>query len=302
LQAKPANETVEQEFNERLEKKIGKFIGLGFNWSNVLIAGGLISGLLEKKMDPTEYILSDIDMFVYGKTKEIVTNKIQEIYDYFINKLNKKCYVFVYIPNTPIINIIVPGKCSIQVVGTLFKNEMDVLKSFDLTHCQVGFNGIKIVHSNEFVTTVQSRITKITGRSIHAYRLVKTYNRGYSITRPKYCYVRNIFHEYTNKIDSETGPLNLIPSNTDKYYDINKLQEIIDELSENKIVIQNLTKNFIPPVDNNRTSEENQLIMKKIGDLYAGEGKYYFLNDCSNGLYVKDIKEFLVFTRMPFLC
>ena len=283
------------EFFRRLNKKLGEFFALGFNWSNIIMAGGLISGLLETQMDPIEYSLSDVDMFVYGENKDVIANKIQEIYDYFIDKLDKQCYVFSYTPNTPIINIIVPGECSFQIIGTSFKNEMEVLNSFDLTHCQVGFNGSKLVYTNEFVQATITRTTKITKRKIHAYRLVKTYNRGYSIARPSYCYITNIFHKYTSV------PPDNIPSNTDKHYDINKLQQLIGELSENPIVIENLTKNFIPRVNIN-SKKENDEIMNKIGKLYAGADQYKFLNDRGFDLYVKDIKPFLIFTRMPFLC
>ena len=38
---------------------------LGFNWNNVLLAGGLISGLLETKYDEKLYEKSDLDFFVY---------------------------------------------------------------------------------------------------------------------------------------------------------------------------------------------------------------------------------------------
>ncbi len=35
-----------------------------------------------------EYQHSDIDIFIYGKRKTVVSNKIQEIYNYFAKKLN----------------------------------------------------------------------------------------------------------------------------------------------------------------------------------------------------------------------
>jgi len=280
------------EFMKRLNDKIGEFIDSDFDWSNIIIAGGLISGMLETQPNSAEYETSDIDIFVYG-TEFTIRNKIQEIYNYFVNKLDKKFYAFVYKPNTPIINIIMPGKCSFQIIGTHFKNSIEILKSFDLTHCQVGFDGLNLVHTDEFIEAVKTRTTKITKNSIHAYRLVKTYNRGYSIRRPDYCYVRNIFHEYTSK------PGDTIPSNTDKFYDINNLSDIIEELSKNPIVIQNLTKNYIPETDSKLSVEEE---MEKIGTLYAGKNQYEFINDCGHNVYKSDIKAMLIFTRMPFLC
>jgi hypothetical protein len=279
------------EFFKRLNKKIGNFIDDDFDWSNIIIAGGLISGLMESHPNMSEYQQSDVDIFVYGD-KNTVVNKIQEIYQYFVKKLDKKFYAFVYTPNTPIICIVIPGKCAIQVIGTNFNNWLEVLNSFDLTHCQVGFNGTHVLHTDEYVEAVRTRITKITKRSIHAYRLVKTYHRGYSIKKPSYCYIKNIFHEYTALPGRSFA-------NTDKDYDINNLQYIIEELENNQIVINNLTKNYIPSIDSiNTTTEE----MVKIGTLYAGENKYKFINGHGNDIFVEDIRHLLIFTRMPFLC
>ncbi len=284
------------EFNKRLLNKIGEFIDDDFDWKNVLIGGGLISGFIDAKYDADEYQNSDVDMFVYGKNKTLVLNKIQAIYDYFVKKLDKKFYSFVYIPNTPIINIIIPGRCSFQIIGTISQTGLEVLKSFDMTHCQVGYDGTNVVYTPEFIEAIKSRITVITKRYIHAYRLVKAYHRGYSIANPEYCYIRNIFHEYTSK------PGDKMPTNSDKFYDIHDLQNIMEILEKNKIVQQNLTKNYIPPMHDIYTEEILKIEMEKIGELYAGKGKFLFTNNCDNGLFIDDIRKHLNFIRMPFLC
>lgn len=268
------------EFAQRLNKKINNIIDEDFDWNNILLAGGLISGLLEKKFDEKIYKKSDIDLFVYGKNKHVVIEKIVAIYDYFAKKLNNKFYAFIY-NMSPIISIIIPGQCPIQIIGTQFEDPIKILESFDMTYCQVGFNGNQIIHTNEFVQAITSKITKITTRSVHAYRLVKAHQRGYSIQRPEYCYIKNIFHEYTSTfvLNKDSS----IPSNTDKFYDINDLQNIIGELIINPIVIKNLTKNYVPSKiqsfnDTRMLKDE----LDKIGTSYAGEKKYIFINDCDN--------------------
>ena len=286
------------EFNKRLINKIGEFIGDDFDWSNVLIAGGLISGLIDSKFYHYDYAQSDVDVFIYGQTRTIVTNKIQEIYDYLCTRVDGYCYSFVYTPNTPIINIIMPGECSFQIIGTLFKTKMEVLESFDMTHCQIGYDGNGVVFTKEFINAINSRVTVITKRSIHAYRLVKAYNRGYSIADPEYCYIKNIFHEYTTGVDNACN----FPRNNNGYYDVHNLQNIIDELANNKIVQQNLTKNYIPPKHDIYTKEIVDEEMKKIGELYAGEDKYIFVNDCNYSLSIDNIEYLIKFVRMPFLC
>ena len=283
-------------FHKRLLDKVGDLFDETFDWSNIIIAGGFILGLIERKADPAQYATSDIDIFVYGKDKTEVINKIQAIYNYFLKKLGGAFYAFVHVPDTATLNIIIPGeRFPIQVIGTTFKNPMEVLNSFDMTHCQVGYVGDKILYTKEFISAIQTQTTKITKRSIHAYRLVKAYYRGYSIYRPEYCYIKNIFHEYTS------NPGEAMPSNTDKQYDINNLQGILEELSKNPIVIQNLTKNYIPAKHKIITDVAKE--MEKIGESYAGKNKYEVVN-CFNvlglGKWVKDITGLLKFTRAPF--
>ena len=276
------------EFYKRLTKKIGEFIDDNFNWNNVIIAGGLISGMIEKKADMTEYQMSDIDIFVYGKNKEAITNKIQYIYDYFSKKLDKKFYSFIIIPNTVTMNIVIPGKTSIQIIGTLFESEMEVLDSFDMTHCQIGFNGDNVIYTKNFIQAIQTKVTKITKKSIHAYRLVKANYRGYSIHKTDYCFIKNMFHEYTND-----------HLNTDKIYAINNLD--IDMLIENPIVVQNLTKNYIPPIHDKYTKEIVDNEMKIIGESYAGKDKYLVTNDYNTTIYMENISDKFSFLRMPFV-
>lgn len=286
------------EFSRRLIKKIGKFIAEDFDWSNVLVAGGLISGIIDSNFDPKEYEQTDVDIFVYGLNSTKATKKIQEIHDYLIRRLDGHCYSFVYTPNTPIVNVIIPGECSFQIIGTLFKTKMEVLGSFDMTHCQIGYDETGIVYTPEFINAITTRVTAITTVSIHAYRLVKAYRRGYSIADPKLCYVKNIFHEYTAEPEDDK----CAGCNTDKFYDIHNLQNIIDELEKNEIVQQNLTKNYIPPKHDFYTKEILDEEMKKIGELYAGKGRYIFTNSCDGNLFNSDLANLIKFVRMPFLC
>ena len=52
---------------------------------------------------------------------------------------------FVYSPDTPIVSIIIPGRLSLQIIDTAFETQMQILQSFDLTHCQVGYDGTDII-------------------------------------------------------------------------------------------------------------------------------------------------------------
>jgi len=74
-------------FVRRFDKRVGDFIGEDFDWNNVLIAGGLMSGLLENNFNEELYKDSDLDIFIYGRCRAIVQEKIIQVYEYFMKKI-----------------------------------------------------------------------------------------------------------------------------------------------------------------------------------------------------------------------
>lgn len=253
--------TVSQmEFYKKLYDKINCVIDDKFDWTNVLLAGGLITGLLDKHdnttlshaYDPKSYDNSDIDLFIYGDNKT-VTNTIQRIYTYFKNKF-VGFYAFAY-KRSAIFTFLIPGKPVIQLIGNAprcnINDPISILKSFDMTHCQVGFDGEKLIYTDKFYEAIKTKETEITTSSIHAYRLVKAYKRGYSIVKPpRDVYIKNYFHTYTKDLPenaSSSTTTTKFPPNTDKYRYIANLQTDIHELLTNPIVLKNLEKNYVPP-------------------------------------------------------
>lgn len=226
-----------------------------FDWTGCLLGGGLIHGLMEAKFDKEEYEHSDFDIFVYSTIKgnpdeenKNVINKMKEIYTYFSNKFTsvhgtKLSIDFIYDYSYVITILPFPFKTTqIQIIGTNKSNPIDVLKAFDMTHCQVGFNG-EIICTNEYIKAMKNMVTKITKHSIHAYRIVKAYNRGFSIAMPeKEIYIKNYFGIDGYKQDDKTKML----TRTDKHWDYKKMEEQIKELIDNDIVKKNLSKNYFP--------------------------------------------------------
>ena len=239
------------EFYMRLGKTIPNMEG--FNWDGILLAGGLVSGLLEKKYNPDLYINSDLDFFVYrkaGESKSAIISRVKRVYNYFKSLFGN--IVSFYYKNSMVITILTPlFDRPIQIIGTDYTNPLDVIKNFDLTHCQVGFDGHNVICTKKCMKAIKTRVTKITTNSIHAYRIVKTYKRGYSIEKPNKLYIKNIFHTY---IEGAHGGMY---KNTDKIWDMNKLDELIDEMMENETVKLNLNKgNYIPKEINTDTFNE----------------------------------------------
>ena len=186
--------TVNKElFLEKIREKTSWFIGNDFNWKNVLLAGGSVLQALE--IDPYEkqYEHSDFDLFVYGSNDK---NKIRYLYDYFTKRFSGQLIVFTtdtdtrYAAHMLVITILIPNRPNIQIIASRSKSDSSILKSFDLSPCQVGFNGEKIVTTKEFIETITTRVARIKNK-VSISRLAKYYQRGYHIYLAAYWKVQS---------------------------------------------------------------------------------------------------------------
>jgi hypothetical protein len=236
-----------------------------FKWDNVLMAGSLVSGLLQDDYDEEFYKLSDIDLFVYASDEKKLKNRLLELYNYFIKKLgSENTFSFKYNNNMTITILSNENDRSIQLIGTLtnsnkFKNknlktnqdiEMAILEDFDLTNCQIGFNGNDIVYTPKFRTAIRTRVSEITKNTIQLYRIIKSYMRGYSIKYnkdgKKLCILNYACsNDYNDEKISKEARTNKFKTRISKWYP-NNLQENISEILRDELVNKNLTKNYIP--------------------------------------------------------
>jgi hypothetical protein len=134
----------------------------------------------------------------------------------------------------------------------------EIIGAFDLTHCQIAYNGNEIICTPEFIQTMTTRQTNINPEigSIHAYRLVKAYLRGYSIGLPKQpIFIKNYFRRsYTELVDFNKSQGYC---RTDRIWHSYYLNREFEDLLKNPIVDQNLHKNFI--VDFEHTSAKERI-------------------------------------------
>ena len=289
-------------FFKRLTNVLSGIIDDDFVWNGVIMAGGLVSGLLESSYDPDQYCQSDIDLFVHKTSSLDVKETMQYVYQYLWNKFKGQIYAFIY-KWSSVVTIVIPGKRNVQIIG--INNEtlpLDIIKLFDMTHCQVAFNGEKVIFTSEYLRAVSTRVTCITKSSIQAYRILKAYMRGYSIENSK-CYIKNTFHSSMvepgksghHQVQKDG---NVPPSNTEKY---RYLEEIdIAELIDNDIVKKNILKNYIPTND---TSIDDAI--ENINKSYTSNtDQLIWLNDPSTSHPI-DIKNKVQFIREPkfnFFC
>ncbi len=244
-----------------------------FDWNNIVIGGGLMSGLMERVFDNQLYEKSDIDLFIYNLPSLQICAKIK----YICNALIKKfpdAYIFCY-RSVPVFTILIPGKRTVQIIGfpkhvsNGNSTPLSILQTFDMTHCQIGIDmaNFETVYTKEFLEAIQTKTTSINKKqgSIQLYRLVKAYHRGYSIKMPEKLYIKNYYHEYIqNFIDADEylaavedksydTIMDKTPVNTNRLWRMETLENDLPDVFKDPIVQKNLDKNYSPepntPVD-----------------------------------------------------
>ncbi|KAF8311764.1 hypothetical protein DL93DRAFT_2082968 [Clavulina sp. PMI_390] len=121
----------------------------GLDWSNVLIAGGIVLSTLVSTSDADieKYISSDIDVYIYCLDPVAANRKIQHIFDVWKSNLptasQDKTLV---VRNSRTITFFseYPVK-RVQVVLKLVKSPKEVLLNFDLDICAMGYDGSRVV-------------------------------------------------------------------------------------------------------------------------------------------------------------
>jgi len=158
----------------------------GFDWDHTCIAGGLLTGLIDKKYDPTVYRDSDIDLFIYGATPEETKQHFSRVFKFFQEKFAELWVVPLKYDNVMVINLGQSHRV-IQMIGvTDTINPSQLIGRFDLSHCQIAFDGNEFLCTSEFNETMRSRQSQILRQGTSAYRLYKAYLRGFSVMIPKH--------------------------------------------------------------------------------------------------------------------
>ncbi|KYQ93264.1 hypothetical protein DLAC_05920 [Tieghemostelium lacteum] len=158
----------------------------GFNWSNILAAGGSILGCLlsvDKGFD-IGYETSDIDLFMVNISKEDATKKLREILAFFKEKSpnhtmirTKNCCSF----------ILEPPFRTVQVVLKIFKSAKEVLDGFDVDCCSVGFDSQDVFAINRSRRSIIDGINTIdidNRSNTYETRLFKYARRGFAVEIP----------------------------------------------------------------------------------------------------------------------
>ena len=261
-------------FYHRIYNELGELFDTPFSWDGIFVGGGFLTGLMEAKYDPELYKESDIDMYICADTVGHLRERVKYVVDY-LKKHTKNVYFMTSgYEQGFLIDCLIDGwKRRLQLIGVTYASPCalfngfkksdklvcptpeQVISTFDLTHCQIAFNG-NVICTPEFVQAMQTRQTNINPQigSVHAYRLVKAYLRGFSIGKPEHkVFIKNFFRRTYAKEDFGK----ILPVKTDRMWHSFCLQQEFDELLKNPIVLQNLHKNFM--IDFEKTTIKQHL-------------------------------------------
>lgn len=249
-------------FYARLSQVVGDLFEPPFNWSGIFMAGGLLSGLMDVNYDPFLYKESDLDLYICADTPEKLVKRMKQVVAHISNHVEHAYFIVNGCTNVMLIDCLIRGwNRRLQLIGfdggngrkAVCPTAQSVIAGFDLTHCQIAFDGTNVITTPEFILSKKTRETSINPQvsSIHGYRLVKAYLRGYSIARPKHnVFIKNIYHRY----EKEPNPItweqynpadkSVLPM-TDRLWHSHYLEKEFEELLRNPIVQQNLHKNFM---------------------------------------------------------
>jgi len=256
-------------FYKRMVEMLNPLFGDDFDWSNLCVTGGIVAGMMENVFNEEVYGKSDIDIFVYGLTSDKLRQKIDYVQKYMERKFKDSVYIFTY-DNVCVLTILPVGHRQIQIIGftgfALYKNTfqtpMDILNSFDLTHCQIGMDVSKmeVVWTKGFAKAIKTKVCAINeeneSNSIQLHRLLKAYRKGYSISKPKkQFYVVNSVHtedpkqnkyEFTNT-DGDND--NNVEQKGNGLIKLEAIQNQLNELINDPIIVQKSNKCYFPKID-----------------------------------------------------
>ncbi|KAJ6491275.1 hypothetical protein C8R47DRAFT_1122152 [Mycena vitilis] len=166
------------------------------DWSNVLVAGGIILGTLLSSDSSSTHLQdwrsSDIDMYIHGLSPEDANKKIQHVFDAFSSNLPPGTRTFV-VRNMKTITFHAKYPLRrIQIVLKLVESPLEVLLNFDLDICAMGWDGSNVwmlpraaraleIGSSVFTMDLVRGHYLSTRRASQPQRVFKYANRGYGI-------------------------------------------------------------------------------------------------------------------------
>lgn len=168
----------------------------GIDWSNVLIAGGMVLTTLlhaDPSKDNDRAVRDpDIDLYIYGLGPEDANRKVEQIHDTWVRNLPATAQRLV-VKNAKTITLIpsYPHR-RIQIILKLLPSFTDVLLNFDLDVRAVGFDGSRVLMLPRCARAIETGYSIFTmdliwghhlsdHRASQRMRILKYADRGFGI-------------------------------------------------------------------------------------------------------------------------
>ena len=206
--------TSQEQFLQRIENQISWSLGQDFEWNHILLAGGSVLYALDANPNEKQYLNSDLDLYIYSDDNKVIKKKLEYVFHYLLIRFGDKLVAYYldsysnrtkYMNDVSMIIFLIPDKPMIQLIFQFaddsrdypweepWRKKINILNEFDLTHCQIGFDGSNVIYTSEFQKTISSRVSKFTLRqSVYLYRITKTLFRGFHIHFSSQDFVRKL--------------------------------------------------------------------------------------------------------------
>lgn len=271
------------DFKIRFEAAYGNYLS-ALSYENVLIAGGATMNCLLGRA-----WTSDVDIFLYGLSREKANVKIKAILeamynsyaDYFsitkddITENEVKAHMLSAIEtirNDNCVTVRFDGGQEIQIILRLYESIGEILENFDIGSCSVGYDGDEIYFSKRGVRAYETFTNVIEPEkrsTTYEYRLLKYWNRGFKIVLPDLDVKKLSTSNFKYGI-SEVAALPYLPFS-------------YSALKGNKIVVSNFLREFKCKSD--YTDEElspQKILYLNLRNLVLGKGGFYFYSTGPN--------------------
>ena len=148
-------------------------------WNNLLLAGGsMLNNVIKCEIE------TDYDLFLYGLTEDQANNKLKDL----INSLN-----IMYIQRSENAITIISNGSEIQIILRLYQTKAEILQSFDVDSCCVGYDGTHILITPRCLYAINNMINMFDFDRMspsYEYRLAKYMTRGFSVYVPDFTWLK----------------------------------------------------------------------------------------------------------------
>ena len=156
----------------------------GFNWINVVAAGGYVVNALHNEKST---LSSDIDLWLLGDANT-QSLKVQEIVRFFRQQCTLRHVTMYLAVSGSVLSLwIEDSKVMIQVIcNTDHQSGADVISRFDFCYCQVYYDGQDVFGTALAVDALNSRITRVNpNKYVTQLRYQKALQKGFLVELTK---------------------------------------------------------------------------------------------------------------------